>query len=69
MLKKNVLFICEMNTCRSQMAEGFANFLHSDSIRAFSAGISTGPIDIRAIKVMNEVGLDISSQETRNNFV
>lgn len=46
------------------MAEGFANFLHPEAISAYSAGISTGPIDPLAIKVMNEIGIDISSQET-----
>lgn len=64
MPKKNVLFVCEMNTCRSQMAEGWARHLHPHAINAFSAGISTGPLDPLAIKVMKEVGIDISGQET-----
>lgn len=64
MSKKNVLFVCEMNTCRSQIAEGWTRHLHSDQINAFSAGISTGPLDPFAINVMEEVGIDISGQET-----
>nr|WP_319490684.1 arsenate reductase ArsC [uncultured Desulfobacter sp.] len=64
MQKKNVLFVCEMNTCRSQMAEGWAYTLHFDKINAFSAGISTGPLDPLAVKIMEEEGIDISGHET-----
>ena len=64
MSKKNVLYVCEMNTCRSQMAEGWSHYLHPDKINAFSAGISTGPLDPFAVKVMKEVGIDISGHET-----
>jgi arsenate reductase len=64
MVKNNVLFVCEMNTCRSQMAEGWSHFLHPDKINAFSAGISTGRLDPMAVKVMKEAGVDISGQET-----
>lgn len=64
MSKTNVLFVCEKNTCRSQMAEGFAKTFHPETINAFSAGISHGSIDPLAIKVMKEVGIDISGQET-----
>lgn len=65
MLKKNVLFICEMNTCRSQMAQGWAHLLHPNKISAFSAGIiTTGLLDPLAVKVMAEAGVDISGQET-----
>jgi arsenate reductase (thioredoxin) len=64
MPKMNVLFVCEMNTCRSQMAEGWARFLHPDKINAFSAGINAGRLDPKAVKVMQEAGIDISGQET-----
>ena len=64
MAKNNVLFVCEMNTCRSQMAEGWTRYLYPDTINAFSAGISTGKLDPLAIQVMKEVGIDISGQET-----
>lgn len=64
MPKKNILFVCEMNTCRSQMAEGWAHNLHCDKINAFSAGISTGRLDPLAVKVMKEENIDISGHET-----
>ena len=63
MSKKTILFVCEMNTCRSQMAEGWAHYLYPDKINAFSAGISTGPLDPLAVKVMKEAGVDISGHE------
>jgi arsenate reductase len=46
------------------MAEGFASAMRSEDINPFSAGISPGPIDPLAIKVMQEVEIDISRQET-----
>lgn len=63
MSKTNVLFVCEMNTCRSQMAEGWARHLHPDKIYAFSAGINKGLLDPVAVRVMKEAGVDISGQE------
>ncbi len=64
MAKKNILFVCEMNTCRSQMAEGWTNSLYLDRFNAFSAGIVTGPLDPLAVKVMAEETIDISGHET-----
>ncbi|NDY71227.1 arsenate reductase ArsC [Desulfobacter hydrogenophilus] len=64
MPKKNILFVCEMNTCRSQMAEGWAHNLHPDELNAFSAGIITGSLDPLAVKVMKEENIDISGHET-----
>jgi len=64
MSKKTILFVCEMNTCRSQMAEGWAHYLYPDKINAFSAGIRTGKLDPLAVKVMKEAGVDISGHET-----
>jgi len=64
MSKKNVLFVCEMNTCRSQMAAGWTRHFHQETINAFSAGIKKGSIDPLAIKVMQEAGVDISAEET-----
>ena len=64
MSKKTILFVCEMNTCRSQMAEGWAHYLYPDKINAFPAGIRTGPLDPLAVKVMKEAGVDISGHET-----
>jgi arsenate reductase (thioredoxin) len=58
--KLNVLFVCTGNSCRSQMAEGWARHLKGDVIEAFSAGICPTPVSKRAIQVMLEVGVDIS---------
>lgn len=58
----NILFLCTGNSCRSQMAEGFANSMHSELLRAYSAGTAPGPrVDPKAVQVMREVGIDISA--------
>ncbi len=60
-----VLFLCTGNSCRSQMAEGWARAVKSDSIDAYSAGIVARGLDPVAVKVMAEVGIDISGQESK----
>jgi arsenate reductase len=61
---KKVLFVCVENSCRSQMAEGFARKLGQGKIEAFSAGSNpSGRVDQMAINVMQERGIDISNQE------
>ncbi len=62
--KLNVLFVCTGNSCRSQMAEGWARHLQGDAINPFSAGIEPRRVDPLAVKVMKEAGVDISHQET-----
>jgi len=57
-----VLFLCTGNSCRSQMAEGWAGKLKNDRIEALSAGVSPHALDPRAVTVMAEAGVDISSQ-------
>ena len=59
-----VLFLCTGNSCRSQMAEGFAKALRGDTIEAYSAGVAPHGIDPRAVRVMNEAGVDISGGES-----
>ena len=59
--KKNVIFLCTGNSCRSQMAEGWANQLRNKDLVAFSAGVNPGKLNERAVAVMKEAGLDISS--------
>ena len=61
-MKKKVLFLCTGNSCRSQMAEGWARKLGGASIEAYSAGTAPHGIDPRAIAVMDEVGIDIRQQ-------
>lgn len=63
--KLHVLFLCTGNSCRSQMAEGFANFLAGDQIEARSAGLEAHGKNPRAIAIMHEIGVDISRQESK----
>ncbi|WP_291327505.1 arsenate reductase ArsC [Desulfovibrio sp. UCD-KL4C] len=66
MVKKiNVLFLCTGNSCRSQMAEGWARHLKSDQINAYSAGIETHGLNPYAVKVMAESGVDISGHKSK----
>lgn len=60
--KKGVLFCCVANSARSQMAEGFARFLGPSSIDVHSAGARPARLSPFAVRVMNEVGIDISKQ-------
>lgn len=63
---KKVLFICVGNTCRSQMAEGFARHYGRGTIEVMSAGIRPGKVVAPyAIEVMKEKGIDISNQEPK----
>ena len=61
-----VLFLCTGNSCRSQMAEGWARHLKGDVIEAYSAGIETHGMNSNAIKVMAEVGVDISGHHSKH---
>lgn len=66
MPKLRILFLCTGNSCRSQMAEGWARQLKSDVIEAYSAGIETHGLNPNAVKVMAEVGVDISGHRSKN---
>jgi len=66
--KVKILFLCTGNSCRSQMAEGWTRALKSDEIDAYSAGIETHGLNPNAVKVMQEVGIDISSQKSELVF-
>ena len=61
-----VLFLCTGNSCRSQMAEGWARRLKSDRLEAYSAGIETHGLNPDAVRVMAEAGVDISSQRSKH---
>ena len=65
-MKLNVLFLCTGNSCRSQMAEGWATHLKGDQIEAFSAGVLPSIVSRRAIKVMAEAGVDISKHTSKH---
>lgn len=63
-MKKNILFLCTGNSCRSQMGEGFGKALKGEKFNFFSAGTKKHGLNPNAIKVMKEVGVDISSHES-----
>ncbi|MCC5809608.1 MAG: arsenate reductase (thioredoxin) [Ectothiorhodospiraceae bacterium] len=60
----NILFLCTGNSCRSQMAEGFARQLAGERAVVQSAGIEAHGKNPRAIAAMAEVAVDISGQES-----
>lgn len=63
---KKVLFVCVENSCRSQMADGFAKVLGEGKIESYSAGSGpSGKVDSDAIKIMQEVGIDISKAQSK----
>jgi len=64
--KLKVLFLCTGNSCRSQMAEGWARHLKGDVMEAYSAGIETHGLNPNAVKVMAEAGVDISGHRSRH---
>jgi len=64
--KLKILYLCTGNSCRSQMAEGWTRHLKSNAIAAYSAGVEPHGIDPRAVKVMAEVGIDISGQVSKH---
>ena len=63
--KTKILFLCTGNSCRSQMAEGWARHLRGDAIEAWSAGIETHGLNPHAVKVMAEAGVDISGHQSK----
>lgn len=64
--KLRILFLCTGNSCRSQMAEGWAKALKSAEIEAYSAGIETHGLNPNAVKVMREAGVDISGHASKH---
>ena len=63
---KKVLFVCVENSCRSQMAEGFARLFCKGIFEPYSAGSKpSGKVDPMAVEVMKEAGIDISSQKSK----
>jgi arsenate reductase len=65
MRKPRVLFVCVGNSCRSQMAEGFARVLGQGRVAVHSAGLMAAGVHPRAIAVMREAGIDISGQRSK----
>ena len=71
MTKKKILFICTANTCRSQMAEGIANHFFGDIVSAKSGGTQPSSVNPIAVKVMAEIGIEISKNKSKhiNQFI
>jgi arsenate reductase len=65
-MRKRVLFLCTGNSVRSQMAEGLLRHMAGNRFEVFSAGIKPSSINPYAIKVMAEIGIDISNQYSKN---
>jgi len=61
-----ILFLCTGNSCRSQMAEGWARHLKGGQIEACSAGIETHGLNPRAVAAMAEAGVDISGHRSKH---
>ena len=60
-----ILFLCGSNSCRSQMAEGFANTFGGDEVTAASAGVTAGGVHPLSVEVMGELDIDISQHTSK----
>ena len=60
-----LLFLCTGNSCRSQMAEGWARHLKGDRLQVWSAGLETHGLNPQAVTVMAEAGVDISGHRSK----
>lgn len=65
MSKLKILFLCTGNSCRSQMAEGWAHHLLKQTVEPFSAGLEAHGLNPRAVAVMREAGVDIEGQTSQ----
>jgi arsenate reductase len=64
--KTSILFLCTGNSCRSQMAEGWARHLLANAMDAYSAGVDPHGMNPHAVQVMAEAGVDISGQQSQH---
>jgi arsenate reductase (thioredoxin) len=62
---KKVMFVCKRNSCRSQMAEGFARTIGDGKIAVTSSGLEASKVHPTAIQVMSESGIDITDQTSK----
>ncbi|MBS1527074.1 MAG: arsenate reductase ArsC [Bacteroidetes bacterium] len=67
-MTRDVLFVCIHNSARSQIAEAFLNQLGGDDFYAESAGLEPGMLNPIVVKVMQEIGIDLSKNETKSVF-
>ena len=63
---KNILVLCTGNSCRSQMAHGYLEYLQEGKANIYSAGIETHGLNLGAVSIMNEDGIDITSHTSNN---
>ena len=63
---KKILVLCTGNSCRSQIAEGYLRYFAKDKAAIYSAGIETHGVNLKAISIMNEDGIDISHHTSNN---
>ncbi len=66
--RTRVLFVCVHNSARSQMAEAFLNKFGDGNFEAESAGLEPGTLNPVVVEVMNEIGFDISGNQTKSVF-
>lgn len=66
MNKIRILFLCTHNSARSQIAEGLLRHLYGEKYEAYSAGTNPTQVHPLAVKVMPEIGIDISEQHSKN---
>lgn len=64
-MKRKILFLCTGNSCRSQMAEGWAKSLLPEAIEAYSAGTAPHGLNPLAVRAMKESGIDISNYQSK----
>ncbi len=66
-LKKNILFVCVENSCRSQIAEAFGHIYGNEHVEVYSAGSRpSGKVNPRAIESMNEIDYDLSIHHSKS---
>lgn len=64
-MKQRVLFLCNHNSCRSQMAEGLVNHYLGDRFQAYSAGTEATAVNPLAARCLSELGIDISGHRSK----
>jgi arsenate reductase len=65
-MKKKILILCTGNSCRSQIAEGYMKFFAGNKAEVYSAGVETHGVNLKAISIMKEDGIDISNHTSNN---